>query len=262
MALNDRQQEILALARRHGFVAIDELAQDFEVTPQTVRRDINRLCDQRLLRRYHGGAGLPSSVENLAYRTRRVLMAEEKERLARRLATQIPNDASLFINIGTTTEAVARALIDHRGLRVVTNNLNVAVTLSRNPDFEVIVTGGVVRGRDQGIIGEAAVDFIRQFRLDYGIVGISAIDADGTLLDFDYQEVRVAKAIMENSRRVFLAADYTKFQRSAIVRLGNIVEVAAFFTDRPPPAPIAAMLRAAGVALHVAERALGAVKAG
>jgi len=261
MALNDRQQEILALARRRGFVAIEELAQGFDVTPQTVRRDINQLCELDLLRRYHGGAGLPSSVENLAYQTRQGLMAGEKERLAAALAAEIPDRSSLFINIGTTTEAVARALLDHRGLRVVTNNLNVAVTLSRKPDFEVIVAGGVVRTRDQGITGEAAIDVIRQFKLDYGIIGISAIDADGTLLDFDYREVRVARAIVENSRRVFLAADHSKFQRSAIVRLGRITEVAAFFTDRPPPASIARIMRAAGVELHVAEAAGGTVAA-
>jgi DeoR family glycerol-3-phosphate regulon repressor len=228
------------------------LAQTFEVTTQTVRRDINQLCELQLLRRYHGGAGLPSSVENVPYGTRQVLLATEKERLAQALAREIPDEASLFINIGTTTEAVARALLRHRGLRVVTNNLNVAVTLSRNPGFEVIVTGGVVRARDQGIIGEATVDFIRQFKLDFGIIGISAIDGDGTLLDFDYREVRVSQAIVANSRRVFLAADHTKFQRSAMVRLGEIAEVSALFTDRPPPERIAQLLRHAGVELHVA----------
>jgi DeoR family glycerol-3-phosphate regulon repressor len=255
MALNGRQREILELARRRGFVAIEELAQAFRVTTQTIRRDINQLCGLQLLRRYHGGAGLPSSVENLAYSTRQVLLAAEKERLARRLADEIPDHASLFVNIGTTTEAVARALLNHRGLRVVTNNLNVAVTLSRNPDFDVIVTGGAVRARDQGIIGEATVDFIRQFKLDYGIIGISAIDADGTLLDFDYREVRVSQAIIANSRRVFLAADHTKFQRSAMVRLGEITGIAAFFTDRPPPERIAGLMREHGVEIHIAEAA-------
>jgi DeoR family glycerol-3-phosphate regulon repressor len=106
-ASNPRLEEILALARRRGFVSIDELAQRFAVTTQTIRRDINHLCEEGVLRRYHGGAGLPSSVENLAYSTRQILCLEEKRRIARLVAGHIPDHASLFINIGTTTEEVA-----------------------------------------------------------------------------------------------------------------------------------------------------------
>jgi DeoR family glycerol-3-phosphate regulon repressor len=172
------------------------------VTPQTIRRDINALSAGAVLRRYHGGAGLPSSVENLAYPTRQVLCLEEKRRIARLVAAHVPDEASLFVNIGTTTEEVAKALLDHhRGLRVITNNLNVAAMLAGKADFQVTVAGGVVRSRDRGIVGEATVDLIRQFRVDFGIIGISGVDLDGTLLDFDYQEVRVAQAIIASSRR-------------------------------------------------------------
>ena len=87
---------------------------------------------------------------------------------------------SLIINIGTTTEAIARELLHHKGLRVITNNLNVAAILSDNPDCEVIVAGGIVRSRDRGIVGEATVDFIRQFKVDIGLIGISGIEADGS----------------------------------------------------------------------------------
>lgn len=259
MAGNARQDQILELARRRGFVSIDDLAQRFEVTTQTIRRDINELCDQSLLRRYHGGAGLPSSVENLAYTTRQVLCLDEKQRIARLLAKHIPERASLFINIGTTTEEVAKALMNHGGLRIITNNLNVASIMSGNPEFEVIAAGGTVRARDRGIIGPAAVDLIRQFKVDFGIIGISGIDLDGTLLDFDYQEVRVAQAIIENSAQVFLAADHTKFGRSAMVRLGHISQVNAVFTDRAPPGPLKGVLEAARVQVHVAPRNQAAI---
>lgn len=254
MANRPRQEHILDLVRRHGFVSIDELAQRFAVTTQTIRREINELCRRGLLRRYHGGAGLPSSVENLAYTTRQVLCQEEKRRIARLLADHIPNQASLLVNIGTTTEEVANALMDHAGLRVITNNLNVASIMSGNPDFEVIVAGGTVRARDRGIVGPATVDLIRQFKVDFGIIGISGIDADGALLDFDYQEVRVAQAIIENSTQVFLAADQTKFGRSAMVRLGHIAQINALFTDQAPPPAMREMLAAAGVRTFVAPR--------
>ncbi len=247
---SERQERILDLARRHGFVAIEDLARRFAVTAQTIRRDINQLCAQALLRRYHGGAGLPSSVENLAYTARQVLCLEEKRRIAALVAQHVPDRASLFINIGTTTEEVARALMSHKGLHVITNNLNVAGIMSGNPDFEVIVAGGVVRTRDRGIVGEATIDLIGQFKVDFGIIGISGIDADGTLLDFDYREVRVAQRIIENSPRVFLAADHTKFGRNAMCRSAHLDRVDALFTDRAPPRAFRAAL--AEVEVHVA----------
>jgi len=248
-----RREEIVTLVQARGYVSIDDLAATFSVTPQTVRRDINALSEQALLRRYHGGAGLPSSVENIAYPVRKVLCHEEKRRIARLVARHIPDRASLFLNIGTTTEEVARALQDRKGLRVITNNLNIALMLSRRNDFEVIVAGGVVRSRDGGVIGASAVDLIHQFKVDYGVIGISGIDSDGTLLDFDYREVRVAQSIIANSRKVFLVADHTKFGRNAMIRLGALSAIDALFTDRAPPEPLARLCAEAEVALHVAE---------
>ncbi len=253
--MNQRQQEILVLVQQQGFVTIEDLAQSFSVTPQTIRRDINDLCEQKLLTRYHGGAGPSSSVENVEYATRQIMHQEEKHRIAKLTASRIPDRASIFINIGTTTEEVAKALQNHTGLRIITNNLNVAAILRSNPGFEIIIAGGVVRQRDGGITGEATIDFIRQFKVDFGIIGISSIDADGTLLDFDYHEVRVAQAIIENSRQVFLVADHSKFDRCAMVRLGNISQVDALFTDQKPPAHIATILAETNVVLHTADPA-------
>jgi len=256
-----RREEIVALVQARGYVSIEDLATTFGVTPQTVRRDINVLAQQAVLRRYHGGAGLPSSVENIAYPTRQVLCHDEKKRIARLVARHIPDRASLFLNIGTTTEEVARALADHKGLRVITNNLNIALMLGRRNDFEVIVTGGVVRSRDGGIVGASAVDIIHQFKVDFGVIGISGIDMDGTLLDFDYREVRAARSIIGNSRKVFLVADHTKFARNAMVRLGPLSLIDALFTDRPPGQPFARLCAESEVALHVAGTATDAAAA-
>jgi len=252
--MNQRQQEILSLVQQQGFVSIETLAQNFSVTSQTIRRDINSLCDQQLLTRYHGGAGLSSSVENVEYATRQVMNLEAKQQIAKMTADHIPDRASVFINIGTTTEEIAKALLNHTELRIITNNLNVAAILRSNPSFEIIIAGGVVRQRDGGITGEATIDFIRQFKVDFGIIGISSIDTDGTLLDFDYHEVRVAQAIIENSRQIFLAADHSKFERCAMVRLGSISQIAALFTDRQPPEHIVDILAEKGIALHTVDK--------
>jgi DeoR family transcriptional regulator, glycerol-3-phosphate regulon repressor len=95
-----------------------------------------------------------------------------------------------------------------------------------------VIAGGVVRPSDGGIVGEAAVDFIRQFKVDFAIIGASAIDADGALLDFDYREVKVAQAIIANARNVILVSDSTKFERTAPVRIAHISQVSTFITDR------------------------------
>ncbi len=250
--VRDRHEKIKQRVNAKGFVTIEHLAAEFGVTPQTIRRDINLLSRQGSIHRYHGGAGVPPSTENVAYTQRKVLCLEEKQQIARMVADQIPDHASLFINIGTTTEEIAKCLCDHDRLRVITNSLNVAAILARSDNFEVIVAGGLVRPRDGGIVGPLTIDFIQQFRVDFGIIGISGIDLDGTLLDFDYREVRAARAIIDNSRKVFLAADHTKFGRNAMVRLGSIGEIDALFTDRMPAEAVTEALSASEVELHVA----------
>jgi DeoR family transcriptional regulator, glycerol-3-phosphate regulon repressor len=226
-----RQAEIITLARDQGRVLVDELAQRFDVSPQTIRKDLNDLCDRRVLMRVHGGAVVSSGVENLSYEARRFVAADEKRAIGTAAAALVPNGSSLFINIGTTTEEVAAALVHHQDLLVITNNLNVAMLLHRHPKIEVIIAGGAVRRSDGGIVGASAVELIRQFKVDFAIVGSSAIDNEGTLLDFDYREVQVAQAIIENARQIMLVADSSKLQRTAPVRIGHLRQIHVFVTD-------------------------------
>lgn len=231
MFLNERQSDIVDLAKSQGKVLVESLAERFGVTPQTIRKDLNDLCDARILRRIHGGAINPSGTENLEYEQRRQVAAGEKAAIGREAATLIPNGASLFINIGTTTEAVSENLVDHQNLMVITNNLNVANRLRLIPSVEVVISGGIVRQADGGIVGEAAVDFIRQFKVDYAIIGASAVDQDGALLDYDFREVKVAQAIIQNARNVILVVDSTKLEVAAPVRIAHISQVNTVVTD-------------------------------
>ncbi|MBI9113046.1 MAG: DeoR family transcriptional regulator [Maridesulfovibrio ferrireducens] len=251
-SLSKRQREILDIVSDQGFAPIESLAQQFEVTPQTIRRDINKLCEHQLLQRFHGGAGRSSSVENVDYNDRRNILYQEKRLIAEMVAKHIPDRASLFINLGTTTEEVAKTLSGHKGLKVITNNLNVALIMSNN-DCEVIVAGGMVRQRDKGITGEATVEFIKQFKVDYGIIGVSGIDEDGTLLDYDYHEVRVAREIINNARNIFLVTDHTKFNRNAMVRIADLSEIDAIFTDKKPSMAFQDLMKSKEVALYVTE---------
>ncbi len=253
MTPNPRQAQVVDEVRARGSVSVEALAERFGVTLQTVRRDVKLLTDAGLLARFHGGARLPTSTtENIEYLQRQLLNEGPKQRIARAVAQVVPHGCSLLINIGTTTEAVARELLHHKGLRVITNNLNVAAILSGNPDCEVIVAGGIVRTRDRGIVGELTVDFIRQFRVDIGLIGISGIEQDGSLRDYDFREVKVARAIIDHSREVWVAADHSKFNRPAMVEVARFAQIDKLFTDTAPPAPFPPLLSQAGVACVIA----------
>jgi len=247
--LTPRQNDILEIARQDGRVDVEPLARQFNVTPQTIRRDLNELCDMERLDRVHGGATIPSHTVNLAYRARREMALEAKRAIASRTVSMIPNGASIILNIGTTTEEVARQLLNHRDLMVITNNMNVAVILQGAADVELVISGGMVRASDGGIVGAAAIDLIRQFKVDFAVVGASAIDEEGALLDYDYREVRVAKAILDQARQRVLVADHSKFERRAPVRIGHLSDMDSFVTDRDPGDHIRALCEDAGVEL-------------
>ena len=193
-------------------------------------------------------------MENVGYDARRLIASAEKEAIGRAAAMLIPDNASLFINIGTTTEAVARGLLQHAGLMVITNNLNVAGLMRPYSQIEVVVAGGVVRSNDGGIVGETTVDFIGQFKVDYAVIGVSAIDQDGVLLDYDYREVRVAQAIISNAREVVLVSDATKFERTAPVRIGHLSQVDTFVIDRLSDARVRKICANSDVRIVEAER--------
>lgn len=226
-----RKPEIVNIARREGMVTVDGLVQHFGVTPQTIRRDLTELADSGQLDRVHGGAILPSKVVNIGYNERRELNQATKVDIARLCAKQIPNDCSVFLNIGTTTETVAVELLNHQGLLVVTNNLNIANILSASSEIDVVVTGGHLRRTDGGLIGEFAKSTIQQFRFDYAVIGCSALHECGDILDFDIQEVGVSKAIIQQSATVILASDSSKFERKAPVKIASMDEVDLFVTD-------------------------------
>lgn len=249
MTLPDRHKNIVDLVKRRGKITVDQLADEFGVTAQSIRSDLRKLEEKKKIIRFHGGARMPDTKTNVEYEARRGIAAAQKTAIGHRAAKLVPNNSSLFINIGTTTEAVSRALEEHFGLLVITNNINVASSLRLCPDIEVVIAGGKVRRTDGGIVGDEAVDFISRFKVDFAVIGVSAIDADGALLDFDIREVRVAQAILENARCVMLVADSSKLARRAPVRLGTLSQVDVFVTDKVEDPNFRALCAECGVKL-------------
>ena len=236
MDLTARQEKILSLLRSDGRVDVENLADQFTVTSQTIRRDLGELCDLGLAVRTHGGAKRIAAVANREYQDRQRLQAPEKEAMGALAASLIPNECSITLNIGTSTEQVARALVGHRGLMVLSNNINVIHTMIGTAVRELILVGGAVRASDGAIVGEDAVEFISRYKVDYAVIGASALDPDGAVLDFDAREVSVARAILRNARTKILVCDSTKFERTAPVRICDVADLDYVITDRAPPA--------------------------
>lgn len=253
MSQTERLRDIQIIARRDGRVSVDGLAAYFDVTVQTIRRDLAELADHGKLQRVHGGAVLPSTVANIGYQDRRDLNEAAKAAIAQAVARDIPNGCSLFLNIGTTTEAVARALLGHRDIMVLTNNLNVANILVDNASCEIIVVGGLLRRIDGGLVGTITTQAIGQFKFDLAIISCSALDEDGDMLDYDIQEVGVSQTILKQARRSYLVADQSKFRRRAPALIGSISQVDGFYTDAALPDALGRACKDWGTAVNVVE---------
>jgi len=235
MTLNVRQSKILERARDTGSVAVEDLADQFTVSVQTIRRDLSELAEAGLIERVHGGAVIRAGVTNFAYDARRRMNEAAKSAIAKACARAIPDNCSIILNLGTTTEAVARELLGHRNITVVTNNINVANILLANDSCDIMVAGGNLRRVDGGLVGDLTADFINQFKVDYAVIGTSALDDEGDLLDFDLAEVRVSRMILRRARKVFLVTDASKLARTAPVRLASLSEIDTLFIDAALP---------------------------
>lgn len=233
--LSPRQRKILRLIEDRQRVRVEDLSDQFATTPQTIRKDLQRLAEMHHVVRFHGGATLVGGVEYASLSARAEDAPEEKRAIAELAAARLPQECALFLNSGTTTEQVAAHLAGHKQLRIVVDNVDLAAKIRAYPGLEVIVPSGVVRRSDGAIMGAEAVDYLRQFRCDYAVIGAAAVAEDGTLLDFDLGEVQVCRAMMTCARHVILTLDSRKFGRAAPVRLGDLEDVHTVITDDAVP---------------------------
>ena len=249
----DRKNEILTALTRQGKVDVERLAAEFSVTPQTIRRDLNALVEAGLIARTYGGAKLVASTGASTYEARRMKNLSAKAAIAQAAATIVPDGASVALNIGTTTEQVARALMHHQDLTVISNNTNIIQIMRPAQLRSLVAIGGEVRPEDGAIVGGDAVAALANYKVDIAIIGTSALDPEGAALDFDVREVSVARAILENARETVLVADVSKFDVQAPNRICTLEALDTVVLDAPPPPPFATASKVAGTTLIIAE---------
>ncbi|CAO3358908.1 DeoR/GlpR family DNA-binding transcription regulator [Azospirillum melinis] len=166
-----------------------------------IRRDIIRLDGVGLLQRFHGGAGVRDQSVRLGYVEKQAIAPQGMERIAAAVAALVPEGASVFLDVGTTVEAVARALRGKRRLHVFTNSLSAGSLLAGRPGIDVFVTGGVVHGDDGSLVGDAVIATLERCRLDLAVIGISGFDEDGAPMDFYMQKICIKRVAVAAARR-------------------------------------------------------------
>jgi DeoR family glycerol-3-phosphate regulon repressor len=250
--IDERQSKIVKRIETWGFATIEALAQEFDVSAQTIRRDIIRLEKHRMLQRFHGGAGLPRDSVRLGYSQKKVAAIEGKQRIGEAAAALVLDGSAVFLDVGTTVEAVAQALTGRGNLHVFTNSLASAAALAGNQAMKVVVTGGLLHGADGSLIGDDVTATIARFKFDVAVIACSGFDDDGTVMDFDIQKVGVKNAAMGNARRTILVADGSKFIRTAFVRISALQDFSHVVTDTEPPTKLRGAMQNAGVEIIVA----------
>ena len=231
--LTERQAVILDRVAQTGFVRIEALAAEFGVSAQTVRRDIIALSDTGRLQRFHGGAGPADGTEaaRLDHRAKRDIARPEKRLVAQRAAAEVPDGATLFLDVGTTIEACADALARRPGFCIFTNSMRAAMAFDPG-EHAVHVLGGRLSGRDGSLTGEEMIVRLREVQLDYALIACSGIDDGGRVMDFDLSKIAVKRAAMAASRVAYLLATQSKFGRAALATIAPIERFHRVFTER------------------------------
>ncbi|KKB08941.1 DeoR/GlpR family DNA-binding transcription regulator [Devosia chinhatensis] len=243
--LSVRQRDILSLIEAEGAQYIEALSERFGLTTQTIRRDINALCDLGYAKRFHGGVDAPVGARNISISARASLNNQAKQRIGRRVAAAIEPGSTVSMGIGSTVRFVAQALRNHERLRVVTNNLDVALILCDAPQIELHMTGGVLRHDDRDVVGTETLQFFKKFYASYAVVGAGALDADKGVLDFSYSEAETTTTLLANARTRLLVADASKWERNASMRVVPFSDIDCLFTDHLPAGPATEALETA-----------------
>ena len=250
-----RRDLIVEVVQERGSVSVGSLAEMLGVSTQTIRRDIDLLCDGDTLRRAHGRIELAENRRNTPFDQRAGTNLTGKRAIAETAATLIHNGATLFVSIGSTALSVARALRYRKELTVITNNLSAAMALSEEVSNRIILPGGELRLPDRDFVGEEVVEFFGRFRAEFAIFGTAGVGEDGRLLEFHESEVRASERMRINAQRSILVIDRSKFGRLAPAAGTMITDIDHVVCDRPPASGFEHVIEALGKTLSFAEGA-------
>ncbi|ALO65709.1 D-beta-D-heptose 1-phosphate adenosyltransferase [Arthrobacter alpinus] len=262
MFAEERHSRIAELVSAQGRVGVNDLAELFSITQETVRRDLAALEEAGQLRRVHGGAVSVDRLtrSELSLSERQSQHLDEKHRIATAALALIPNvpRASILLDSGTTTAALAERLTSwapvNTGdeLLVITNSLPMAATLSTNTHLLLDIVGGRVRGLTSAVVGARATEQLGALRPDIAFIGTNGLHTDFGLSTPDPVEAATKTAMVRAARQVIVLADASKLGTETLVRFATLEEIDTLVTTAEPSAELAAALAAAGVEVVIA----------
>ena len=247
-----RHADIIRIVREQGTCTIKDLAGMLNVSQESIRRDVRPLTESHTLVRIHGAVALPHFYTEAPFERRMRENAAEKAAIAKLAAAGINDGDSLMFDTGTTTSLIARQLLSHKNLTVVTNSSDIARTLSTVNGNTVYMAGGKLRGDNGAAFGSMAIGLITSFRVRHAFVSISAIDAVTGPMDATLEEAELARAVLTQGEIATIVTDHSKFNRSALVKVCEFAMIDRIITSAPPPAELASHLDSAGVAIQIA----------
>ena len=228
----ERQQEILRLARAQGRVDVLQLAEELAVTGETIRRDLTALERAGVIRRVHGGA-IP--IERLGFEpalaARDSVMTAEKERIAKAALAELPEEGAIIIDAGSTTERLASVLPMDRELTVVVNSPPLAVLLASRPNLTVIMLGGRVRPRTLATVDDWNLRLLSEIHVDVAFMGTNGFSPERGFTTPDPAEAAVKRSMIATARRAVVLADHTKAGNDYFARFARLSDVDTLITD-------------------------------
>ncbi|MCL4067811.1 DeoR/GlpR family DNA-binding transcription regulator [Pseudomonas sp. GX19020] len=248
-----RHGQILAMLSDQGTVGINELAARLRVSAETIRRDVKSLAAQGEIVRMHGMVGLASTLREAPFERRMRENRAAKDIIVRRAAATIRDGDSVMLDTGTTTSLLARALLQHHQLVVVTNSSDIARTLATVNGNQVYMAGGRLRSDSGASFGVSAIDFISRFSVDHAVISAGAMDALTGVMDYDLEEAEFALAMLRCGRRRVVVTDATKFGVQGLVQVCGFDAIDEVICDLPPPPDLEAALQAEGVLIRASD---------
>jgi DeoR family transcriptional regulator of aga operon len=248
----ERLGAILEELSADGSVSVAALVERLGASPATIRRDLERLEEQHLLTRTHGGALAQGVLYELPLRYKASRHEQEKRRIADAAAERVVEGATVGLTGGTTTTEVARQLVDRRRLTVVTNALNIAGELAIRPNIKLVVTGGTGRSESYELVGPLAVQSLSRLHLDVAFVGADGVSAEDGLTTHHEVEADTNRAMIQRAKQVVAVADGSKLGRATFAQICPIDMVHELITDRRADRREIERIRDAGVSVTVA----------
>lgn len=252
MTESKRHRDIIRHLQQDGTVLISDLAARFGVSLETIRRDLKPMADAGEIVRMHGAVALPSGTTEAPFEWRLQQNAAAKKAIGRRLAETIRDGESLMLDTGTTTSLLARELLGHRRLTVITNSSDIARTLATINGNKVYMAGGELRSDNGAAFGSTAIDFLSRFSVQHAVVSVGAVSATSGIMDFELEEAELARMVLSRGTRRIAVTDHSKFGREGLVRVAPFSALTDMVTDRSPLPDIATALADAGVSVTIA----------